>query len=123
MNTDLDTVQSFAVGRTSLGGATVLSPSGSLTYETCAELRSAFEEAAETPHAGVVVDCRQVKAMDSEALELLVEWHEKLSDGGADLKLSNLNDVCSDILVVTRLIHVLGVCADIKDAVQAGRGS
>jgi len=120
MNAKADTASSCGVGRAVLGGATVLSPSGSLSFESCAELRSALEQAAETPHPCVVIDCRHVKTMDSEALELLTEWHVKLQENRGTLKLANLNDVCSDILVVTRLIHVLSIHADIRQAVQGG---
>ena len=63
------------------------------------------------------IDCRQVAIVDSEALELLTEWSERLREGGGSLKLASLNDVCSDILMVTRLIHVLNVVEDVKQAV------
>jgi anti-sigma B factor antagonist len=110
----------FAVGRTTIGGSLVLSPTGALTYETCTELRDALQQAAETPRANVVLDCRQVALMDSEALQLLVEWDTTLREGGGALKLSNLNEVCSDIFVVTRLVHVLTLFDDLKQAVGMG---
>jgi len=108
-----------AIKRTEVGGASVLSPCESITFENCAELRKAFEDTAGSATV-VVLDCRQVKSMDSEALTLLLEWHEKLRAVGATLKLVHLNDVCADILVVTRLIHVLVVCEDISLAVRSG---
>ncbi len=108
----------FSVGQTSRGGASVLTPTGSLTFETCAEFKAALALAGQEPRAMVIVDCRQVKAMDSKALELLVEQHRRLSDGGGSLRLAHLNDVCTDILMVTRLIHVLTVHEGLDGAVQ-----
>lgn len=117
---DSESSPAFAVSRAALGGAIVLTPSGAVTYERCAEFRVALEQAAEAPRAAVVVDCRQVSLLDSEALELITEWHGKLQESGGKLALSNLNDVCSDILVVTRLIHLLNVHEDVRQAVRSG---
>lgn len=120
MSMESDTSQGFVVTRTPLGGATILTPSGSITFENCTELRTALEETGEGPRPAVVIDCRQLSVMDSVALELLTEWHRKLQEKGGELKLTNLNDVCSDILMATRLLHVLNVCQDIKQAIQCG---
>jgi anti-anti-sigma factor len=120
MNRTAPTPPSFSVGRTTLGEATVLSPSGSLTFETCQGLRDVLQEVAANPRTAVVVDCRQVRVMDSEALELLTTWHGALRDAGGSLRLCNLNDVCADILMATRLVHVLSVFGDLKEAAQIG---
>jgi anti-anti-sigma factor len=120
MSLNASATQSFAVSRTALGGATVLSPSSSLTFETCQELRDAFQQVAAIPRATVILDCRQVRAMDSEALDVLMTWHNTLKDGGGGLKLCHLNDVCADILMATRLVHVLSVFSDLKQAAQIG---
>ena len=120
MNGEAQSAEGFTVGRTLLAGTTVLSPSSSLTFEHCAEMRSALEEACRSRHPRVVIDCRAVKLMDSEALVLLVESHEKLRANRAELRLAHLNDVCSDILTVCRLIHVFVVCDDIHQAIKDG---
>ena len=69
----------------------------------------------------VILDARRVGALDSEALELLLEWHSKLSDNNGALKLVELNDTCADILTATRLVHVLNVYEDIEHAIQDGK--
>ena len=85
---DMETAQAFAIGRTTLGGSTVLAPSGAVTFGNCDELRASLEQASEGPQAAVVLDLRQVNVLDSAALELLTEWHQKLDQGGGMLKLA-----------------------------------
>lgn len=102
-----------------VGGATVLAPSGSLTFETCEEFEQALISAAEGPETDVIIECKHIKLMDSRALELLVRSHQRLSDQGKNLKLIGLGEVCRDILMVTRLGHVLQVHDDFNSAISA----
>ena len=120
MNTHPQGTEGFTVGRTALAGATVLAPSASLTFENCAELRSALEAARGGQTPKVVLDCRAIAFMDSAALELLVETHETLRANHGELRLTHLNDVCSDILTVSRLVHTLVVCEGISEALKDG---
>ncbi len=120
MNSDMESDRGFAIERSALGSAVILAPAGSLTSETCSALSDALETAATGPQPTIVIDGRQVGAMDSEALEALIDWHHRLRDADGGLKLANLNDVCVDILMVTRLVHVLDVCEDISQATQGG---
>lgn len=108
----------FSVGHTALAGATILSPSASLTFENCKEMRAALETAASEHGHAVVLDCRSVSYMDSEALEMLVEMHEKLSAARVSLRLTHLNEVCMDILTASRLVHVLIVYGDLSQALR-----
>ncbi len=112
------TPDGFTVGRTVLAGTTVLAPSGSLTFETCTELRTAFESACAEHSSTVVLDCRGVAFMDSEGLELLVEMHEKLAENRGQLRLIHLNDVCADTLTASRLVNVLVVLGDLNQAIR-----
>ncbi len=120
MNAHDKTEEGFSVGRTNLAGATVLAPSASLTFESCGELRSSLEAACGGQTPVVVLDCRAVAFMDSAALELLVDFHEKLRANQGELRLTHLNDVCSDILTVSRLVHALVVCEGISQAIKDG---
>lgn len=120
MNERAKPAQGFAIGRTTLAGATVLSPSASLTFENCGELRSALEAACQGHTPKVVLDCRAIAFMDSEILELLVEFHEKLRANRGEFKLAHLNDVCSDILTASRLVYTLVVCEGVNQALKDG---
>ena len=120
MNEHAQDAKGFTVGRTMVAGATVLSPSTSLTFENCGELRSAMDATCGGHAPKVVLDCRAVAFMDSEALELIVEFHEKLRTNGGELRMMHLNDVCSDILTASRLVHTLVVCQGIGQAIKEG---
>lgn len=120
MTTKTDERLKFTVGQTTLADATVLTPSGALTHETCEAFKAALDTAAAQSRAIVVMDGRQVGVIDSAGLELLVEWHEKFRDAGGMLRLANLNDVLMDIMTATRLIHVLNISRDVGQAAQVG---
>lgn len=114
MDISADSIDGAAIAQSTVGHATVMTPKGSLTYETCDGLLAALEQAGNETRPMVVIDCRQVAAMDSVALEVLKSWHETFRDSDGWLKLANLNDVCTDIMMVTRLSHTL----DIRDSVE-----
>ena len=103
-----------------VGTRTVLAPKDSLTFETCEELEATFDECLNDQRADIILDCKDVTFMDSEALELLVRMHEVLRNRGSTLKIIALNDVCRDIFVATRLIH-LHVYEDIHEAIRSER--
>ena len=109
-----------AISIAKVGTRTVLAPKESLTYETCEELQTTFDECINQQRADIVLDCKAVTFMDSEALELLVRMHEELRNRGSLLKIIGLNDVCHDIFVATRLIH-LHVYEDINEAIRSER--
>jgi len=68
----------------------------------------------------IILDCKAISYMDSEALELLVHMHEELRNQGNLLKIIGLNDVCRDIFVATRLIH-LHIYQDMHEAIKSER--
>ena len=120
MTLEEETARGFSVNQTDYDGITALTPTGSLTFENCAELRILLERAAGNAQPTVILDGRRIGALDSEALELLIEWHGRLSKAGGSLKLVALTDTCADILTATRLVHVLNVYEDIQQAIQDG---
>lgn len=103
-----------------VGSRTVLAPKKSLTYENVEELETTFWESFNEHKSDIILDCKYVNYMDSEALEALVRVHEELRNRGNVLKIIGLNDVCRDIFVATRLIH-LQVYEDIHQAIRSER--
>ena len=110
----------FSIGLTTLAGKAILTPSESLTYANCEALKKTLEPICAGHAPTVILDCRAVAYLDSEALELLVETHEKLRALRGELRLTHVNAVCLDILTATRLIHTLVVCDDINQAIKGG---
>ena len=103
-----------------VGTRTVLAPKESLTYENCEDLEATFEECISQERTDIILDCKAVAYMDSEALELLVRMHEELRNRGNRFKIIGLNDLCLDIFVATRFIH-LHVYEDIHEAIRSER--
>jgi anti-anti-sigma factor len=100
-----------------IGSRFVLTPQGSVTHENCHQYKEKIEDAIQGKKAEIILDCRQVDLFDSAALEFLVQTHAELRSKGGTLKIVGLNDVCRDILLVTRVMNVLFVYKDIHDAI------
>jgi anti-anti-sigma factor len=111
---------SSSVSITRVGNRTVLTPKKSITYENREELHATFEECMKQQRSDIILDCKAISYMDSEALELLVHMHEELRNQGNLLKIIGLNDVCRDIFVATRLIY-LHVYQDMHEAIRSER--
>lgn len=97
---------------------TILAPKDSLTYQNCQELETMFNDNIRQNKTEIILNCKAVAFLDSEALELLLRFHEELRNRGGRLKIAALNTVCRDILVATRLIGVLNIYEDIHRAVK-----
>ncbi len=105
-------------GSANISGRTVLMPEGSITHEDCHEIEKKIDDAIQQNKVNIILDCKHVSFLDSAALELLVQIHSELKGKGGTLKIVRLNDVCRDILVVTRVINALFVYKDIHEAMR-----
>lgn len=94
-----------------INGRTVISPVTSLTHKNCGQLDRLFKDLFSKGIMDIVIDMNAVPFMDSSALELLVEMHARLETNGHNLVLSNINDVCRDILVCVRLYNRFRIIA------------
>jgi anti-anti-sigma factor len=101
-----------------IGGRIVLAPEGSVTHENCHQYKEKIETAIQGKKPEIIFDCRQVDLFDSAALEFLIQIHAELRSKGGALKIVGLNEVCRDILLVTRVMNVLFVYEDIHDAIM-----
>ena len=91
-----------------------------MTFQNRAELEAVFNECINQRRTEIILDCKAVPLLDSEALELLVQMHEELRSRSSFLKIVGINEVCRDILIATRLINVFHVYGDIHDAIRRG---
>ena len=105
------------IGGMNIGGRTVLTPESSITYENCSEIEKKIEDAIQLSNTEIILDCKHVGFLDSAGLELLVQTHADLQSKGSVLKIVGLNEVCRDIMLVTRILHVLFVYKDIHEAI------
>ena len=97
---------------------TILAPKKSLTYQNCEELETMFNDSLSQHKTEIILNCKAVSFMDSEALELLLRFHKELRSREGRLKIIGLNAVCRDILTATRINSVLDVYEDIHQAVK-----
>ncbi len=104
---------------TKIASRTVLTPKGPLTYQNSDELETMFNECIIQGSKEIILDFKAVSFMDSEVLELLIRMHETLTKQGGMLKIINLDAVCKDILIATRLINVLHVFKNINNAIKS----
>jgi len=103
------------------GARTVLTPKESLTYKNCEKIHASFTEFINQNKTEVILDCKGIPLMDSQALELLVQMNDELKKRGGILKLARLNEVCRDILLATRLLNTLHVYKDMNEAIRGRR--
>jgi anti-anti-sigma factor len=108
------------IGMTRVGSRTVLTPKGALTYQNIDVLTNMFNECLGKNKTEIILDCKTVSFIDSEALEYLFKMHEELKKQGGILKIINVNAICQDIFIVTRLINTLHIYEDIHKAIKSG---
>ena len=94
---------------TIVGDKTIISPDTSITYQNYQKIETAFYALAKRGIVGIVLDLREVPFLDSKAMELLVEIQKYLNTHGSELILMDINDVCRDILISTRLVSRLKI--------------
>jgi len=119
MAADGPAIDSNKFGMTRVGAHTVLVPKESLTFENRKDFDGAIQKLVDENLILIVLDCKKVEFLDSEALEELVETHDELAAQGGSLKIVGLNTVCRDILIVTRLINTFNIYSDVPEAVRS----
>ncbi len=119
MAADVHGIDPNKFGITKVGTHTVLIPKESLTFENRKAFDGAIQKLVDENQILIILDCKAVEFLDSEALEELVENHDELAVQGGSLKIVGLNTVCRDILIVTRLINVFNIYSDVPEAVRS----
>lgn len=111
---------SSKVSISKLGPRTILAPKEPLTHQNCKDLETAFRSCLTHPKVEILLDLDSVPLLDSEALELLLGMHEEMITRGGGLKIVNVNALCRDILIVTRLLNVFSVFENVSEAIRSG---
>ncbi len=103
---------------TKVGSSSVLTPKGLLSYINHDELETVLNDYISHQKTQIILDCKAVSFIDSKVLELLAKTHEALSVQDRMLKIINMDEICRDILTITRLIKIFHVYKDINDALK-----
>jgi anti-anti-sigma factor len=101
------------VSRSRIGIVNFLVPEGALTRDTLPDLAGELEASLSRGEVKVIIDFHFVSGMDSVALEALVEAHLAFRRKGGALKVANLNPICRDIFLATRLETMFEVYSDL----------
>ena len=113
-------MSSSKVGITRMGSRIVLTPRGPVTFQNLDSLKNMFSECMGNKNTEIILDCKAISFMDSETLEFIMQIHEGLKKQRGILKLINVNAICRDIFIVTRLINVFYLYDDIHMAIKSG---
>ena len=118
-NNDSNRSDTSKIKRSKVGLRTVLTPEGSITSKDSTALEGMFEEFIAGKETEIIVDMKTVSFIDSVSLELLSKLNEDLKQKGGRLKFINLNAICKDIFIATRLINSMRIYGDIHDAIRS----
>ncbi|MBI9089371.1 MAG: STAS domain-containing protein [Desulfobacterium sp.] len=88
-----------------INGKTVIIPSAPLTVKNSVDLKTVFNDLMKRAITDIILDMGQVAFLDSAALELLISMQGRLKQADNELILLDINAVCRDILICTRMIN------------------
>jgi anti-sigma B factor antagonist len=83
------------------------------------QLRDTISKALESGNGNILVNMREVTAIDSSGIGELVGCYTTVTNKGGKLKLLNISPKISDVLTVTQLITVFDVFDDEAEAVAS----
>ena len=99
-----------------LGVATYLVPDGPVVGEALPVLEATVAETRTAGAVEIVIDLRQVAALDSRALEYLLDLSTELRQQGGSVRLAHPTAVVKEVLAITGLDATIPVFADIESA-------
>ncbi len=101
-----------------LGHHTVITLKEPVNHQNCKELETTVLGAIGKSHLAVILECKEVSYVDSAALEMLLRLQETVKERGNLLKLAGLNELCRDIMIVTRLINQFNIYPNVQEAIK-----
>ena len=97
----------------------VLSLTGAFIGEECDALDSFVQECIDTDYLRIVIDIEQVPFIDSDGLDKILDVVLDLSKRGGDARVASPNDICNDILTVTRIDSLIQIFDNVEEAVES----
>lgn len=97
----------------------VLQLQGDFTGETLKSLETETSNTFAAKVSGIVLDMSKVVFMDSLALEYLVDLSDKCRENTRQLKIAGLDETCTKILELTRLLPQFDTYTELTDAVKS----
>lgn len=101
-----------------LGHHTVITLKEPINHQNCKKLEATVLGAIGKSHLAIILECKEVGYLDSAALEMLLRLQDAIKGRGTLVKLVGLNELCRDIMVVTRLINQFNVYPSVQEAIK-----
>ena len=98
------------------GAITLLAPDEAIMEDAIGELSKKIEACFVAGETKVNVDFSSVSFIDSEGLEMLLDYLARARKAGGSIKIASPNQICSDIFKVTRLSNFFEIYKEIDDA-------
>ncbi len=116
MNANADKLRA-ELGHARIGITSHLTPRGSLNEpETIEQLRDAIEECVQARETQLVIDCPAVHAVNSVALEMLLDMQDRLLRLGGWLKVAGVTPLVREVFRITGFDQYVVVADDDKHA-------
>ena len=106
------------ITRSRVGTRAVITLGGAVTPRDIETLDHIKNELTEENRNEVILDLKSVSFLDSASLEYILKLHIDLKSRSGYLKLINVNSLCRDIFVATRLINTFLIFQDIHEAIK-----
>ena len=102
-----------------IGFINVIAPQAPLVEGNTAVVKKTIEGHFENNDAKILIDFNGVSHIDSQGLELLLDSFEEAKKKGGDIKLCNVNQLCTDIFLATRMSSFFEMYKTAEEAAQS----
>lgn len=97
----------------------VLQLQGEFIAESLKQFEDETSNALAAKVSGIVLDMTKVIMMDSQALEHLIELNDHCREQTRQFKIAGLDEVCTKIFEITRLLPKFDTYAELTEAVKS----
>jgi len=102
-----------------IGFINVIAPQSPLVNENTAAVKKTIQGHFQNNDRKILIDFSGVSHIDSRGLELLLDSFEEAKKKGGDIKLCNVNQLCTDIFLATRMSSFFEMYKTAEEAAQS----
>ena len=107
------------IATSKIGFINVIAPHTPLIEANIDSLGQSIKNSLNNGEAKILLDFSGVSHIDSRGLELLLDSFEEVKKLGGDIKLCNVNQLCTDIFIATRMRSFLEIYKTPEEAAQS----
>jgi anti-sigma B factor antagonist len=109
----------LSIATSKIGSVHTVAPRFPVIEENIARLEQEIQGSFQGGIVQILIDFSEVSHIDSTGLEYLLDSVEEAQKRGGNVKLCNLNQLCKDILLATRLNNVFEIYDEVKEATRS----